>query len=130
MLRVEGMSQTTRDAVRFVRAKAAGLAAANMDASQRRLLDELLDVYIDRLPDDLAAIERARLERAGVEGIHFAWAGSEKRREGHYYRLHGPTFVVEYDNTQDGANHVHAVWRDPDADFGADLLRTHLRREH
>ena len=48
----------------------------------------------------------------------------------HYYRLHGPRFLVEYDNTQDGANHIHAVWRDPTGDFGEDLLRAHLAHEH
>ena len=130
MLRVEGMAQATKDAIRFERARPAGIAAAAMDAGQRRLLDTLIDVYVDRLPDDLAAIERAKLEREGVDKIHFAWAGSDKRREGHYYRLQGPTFVVEYDNTQDGANHTHAAWRDPAGDFGGDVLRAHLRREH
>ncbi len=130
MLRVEGMTQETKDAVRFERARPAGLAASAMDAAQRALLDALIDVYVDRLPEDLAARERAKLDRAGMDRIHFAWAGSDRRREGHYYRLHGPTFVVEYDNTQDGANHIHAVWRDPDADFGGDVLREHLRREH
>lgn len=130
MLRVEGMTQATKDAVRFERARPAGLSASAMDAGQRALLEALVDVYVDRLPDELAAVERAKLERAGMDAIHFAWAGSERRREGHYYRLQGPSFVVEYDNTQDGANHIHAVWRDPDADFGGDVLREHVRREH
>ena len=62
--------------------------------------------------------------------MHFAWAGSLQPREPHYYRLQARTFVVEYDNTQDDANHVHTVWRDPAADFGAELLRDHLRHAH
>ena len=83
-----------------------------------------------RLPDDLAKIEQAKLERAGPDAMHFAWAGDERPRHPHYYRLQAPTFIVEYDNTQDDANHVHTVWRDPDGDFGSDVLREHLRREH
>jgi hypothetical protein len=62
--------------------------------------------------------------------VHFAWAGSTARREGHYYRLQAPGFLVEYDNTQDGANHVHAVWRSPERDFGMDLLRSHAASAH
>jgi len=57
--------------------------------------------------------------------VRFGWAGGTRVGEGHYYRIQGPTFVIEYDNTQNGANHVHSVWRDLDADFGGDLLRRH-----
>jgi hypothetical protein len=130
MLRVEGMTRQTKDAVRFARARPIGLPAAAMDADQRVLLEALIDAYVDRLPEDLAASERALLERQGIDGVHFAWAGGERRREGHYYRLQGGTFIVEYDNTQDGANHVHAVWRDAVRDFGGDTLRRHLRHAH
>jgi hypothetical protein len=86
-------------------------------------------VYIEQLPEDLARIARAKIA-ARIEDVHFAWAGSDRRREGHYYRLHGPSIVVEYDNTQDSANHVHAVWRDPEDDFGAELLATHYAATH
>ena len=101
-----------------------------MDGEQRRLLSELIDVYLERLPDPLAAIERAQLERAGLDGMHFAWAGETQRRRPHYYRLQGPSFLVEYDNTQNDVNHVHTVWRAPDRDFGGDLLREHLHGSH
>ena len=67
------------------------------------------------------------LQASGIDGIRFAWAGGMERGQPHYYRLQGPTFLVEYDNTQDGANHVHTVWRDFDGDFGEDLLRRHYR---
>jgi hypothetical protein len=130
MLRVEGMEEATKEAVRFDRAKPAGLAASAMDANQRALLSGVVDLYVGRLPDDLRAIERAKIDAAGIDAVHFAWAGSDRRREGHYYRLQSPAFIVEYDNTQDGANHIHAVWRHPTADFGADLLRDHLRIAH
>ena len=67
---------------------------------------------------------------AGVEKIRFAWAGGTERRRPHYYRLQGPSFLVEYDNTQNDVNHVHSVWRDPERDFGGDLLREHVRNGH
>lgn len=130
LLRVEGMAEATKAAVRFERSRPRGLAASAMDATQRALLESLIDVYIDRLPTDLAAVERARLERHGTDNVHFAWAGGARRREGHYYRLQGHDFIVEYDNTQDDANHVHAVWRDAARDFGGDPLRAHRRLAH
>jgi hypothetical protein len=101
-----------------------------MDGGQRKLLSELIGVYVDRLPEPLVGVERERTERAGIDGVHFAWAGGTERRQPHYYRLQGPTFLVEYDNTQNDVNHLHSVWRDPERDFGGDLLREHLGSEH
>ena len=101
-----------------------------MEGAQRKRLSELIDVYVDRLPEPLAGIERDRIESAGIDGVHVAWAGEIERRRPHYYRLHGPSFLVEYDNTQNDANHLHSVWRDPERDFGGDLLRQHVRREY
>jgi hypothetical protein len=62
--------------------------------------------------------------------VTFAWSGSEEPGRGHYYAVRGPTFVIEYDNTQDGANHVHAVWRELANDWGEDLLARHLGAAH
>jgi hypothetical protein len=126
----KAMPPEKREAVRFERTRPKGIPGSAMNGGQRTLLSELIDVYVDRLPDALAGIERERIERAGIEGVHFAWAGRTERRKPHYYRLQGPTFLVEYDNTQNDVNHVHTVWRDPDRDFGGDLLRKHVRREH
>ena len=128
--RFDEMSATHKQALTFEKARAAGLPASAMTLAQRERLDALLAVYVERLPEDLARIERAKLEAAGIDQVHFAWAGSERRREGHYYRLQGPSLLVEYDNTQDGANHVHAVWRDPDGDFGTEILRAHATQHH
>jgi hypothetical protein len=108
----------------------AGLPVARMDDAQRALVAALLDEYATDLRGELAGRELARIRDAGIERIHFAWAGGFAPGEGHYYRLHGPTFVIEYDNTQDGANHIHTVWRDPQRDFGGDPLREHLERDH
>lgn len=123
----DGMREEDRQALCFDGALPRGLPAVRMNRGQRHLLRRLIDVYVDRLAVPLAAVERARIDE---DAVHFAWAGPELRREGHYYRLHGPSFLVEYDNTQDGANHVHAVWRSTDRDFGRDLLRLHLDAAH
>ena len=120
-----------RHALRFDLDAPRGIAAAALDWRQRRSLAELVDVYLDRLAPELAALERRRFDAAGgVSGLWFAWAGSERPKEPHYYRLQGPSMVIEYDDAQDGANHVHAVWRDPARDFGHDPLRAHLERDH
>jgi len=116
-----------KEALRLDIAAPRGLPAARMHAAQRDLLRRLIDVYTDRLPEPLAAVERSRINE---DAAYFAWAGGERLRQPHYYRLHGPSFLVEYDNTQDGANHVHAVWRSPDRDFARDLLRLHLSAAH
>jgi hypothetical protein len=126
----KALPEEQQEALRFERSRPKGLAASGMDGGQRKLLCELIDVYVDRLPEPLAGIERQRIEHAGIDGVHFAWAGEAERRRPHYYRLHGPSFLVEYDNTQNDVNHVHTVWRDPERDFGGDLLRHHVRREH
>ena len=126
----KAMPQEKRGALRFERGRPKGVPASGLDGGQRRLLSELIDVYVDRLPEPLAGIERERIERAGIDGVHFAWAGGTERRKPHYYRLQGPTFLVEYDNTQNDVNHLHSVWRDPERDFGGDLLRDHVRSEH
>ena len=107
-----------------------GLAAAQMTGGQRDALLTLIRQYIERMPDELAAAELARIEVLGIDGIHFAWAGGLERRQPHYYRLQGPRFLVEYDNVQNGANHVHAVWRDPEGDFGYDVLAAHYAAAH
>jgi hypothetical protein len=124
------MPREQREALRFQRAHPRGLPASAMDAAQRKLLSELIDVYVQRLPEPLAGIERERIHREGIDGVRFAWAGEAERRRPHYYRLQGPSFLVEYDNTQNDANHLHSVWRDPNRDFGGDLLRDHTRDQH
>ncbi len=70
------------------------------------------------------------MREAGIEHVHFAWAGLIDPRRPHYYRLHGPTLLIEYDNTQNSANHIHSIWHDPRNDFGTDALRAHYERGH
>ncbi len=104
----------------------AGLPASALSARQRDLLMKVVDVYTGFMADDIAAERLARLKKAGLEKIAFAWAGEAERGKKHYYRIQGPTFLIEYDNTQNNGNHIHSVWRDFTNDFGRDLLREHL----
>jgi len=106
-----------------------GRGVKDFDPKQRRALEDLVAVYVERMRPDIAGREMDRL-RPQLDRMVFAWAGSTERGERHYYRLTGSTFLAEYDNTQDNANHIHAVWRDLERDFGADLLRAHLARDH
>jgi hypothetical protein len=105
----------------------AGISVSALDPRQSRLLVRLLNEYLSRMADDLAAERRAQLERTDFSRVTFAWAGSIERGAPHYYRIQGPSFLVEYDNTQNNANHIHSVWRDFERDFGRDLLREHYR---
>ena len=104
-----------------------GVKASDLTPAQRSLLLRLIGTYTSLMADDLAAARMAELEEAGVDEILFAWAGGTERGDRHYYRVQGPTFLIEYDNTQNNGNHVHSVWRDFDGDFGRDILREHLR---
>ncbi|HSE06153.1 MAG TPA: DUF3500 domain-containing protein [Methylomirabilota bacterium] len=108
----------------------AGLALADMTGDQRDLAAKLIEEYARNMRGELAEQELRRMREAGLEGIHFAWAGPIEAGRAHYYRLHGPTLLIEYDNTQNNANHVHSVWHDPKRDFGLDLLRAHYERGH
>jgi len=108
----------------------AGVALGEMDAPQRALAMRLLATYARNMRGDIAEHELRTIHEAGVEHIHFAWAGPIDPAQPHYYRLHGPTVLIEYDNTQNDANHIHSVWHDPRNAFGADLLRAHYASGH
>ena len=86
-----------------------------------------LELYAGSMREEIATSALARLREAGVEALHFAWAGSLERGRPHYFRVHGPTVLVEYDNTQDGANHVHSVWIDPNRFLAAISCRRTIR---
>ena len=105
----------------------AGLKASAMTAPQREQLMRIVDTYAGMMAPDIAADRVARIRTAGVENLTFAWAGPLERGQKHYYRVQGPTFLIEFDNSQNDGNHVHSVWRDFNGDFGRDLLREHLR---
>ena len=107
-----------------------GLAAAELSAPQRDLLRKLTAVYVDQVRPDMASEKWRRIESEGFDGLHWAWAGPLDPAEPHYYRIHGGNFVVEFDNRQNGANHIHSVWRDVENDFANDVLGEHLLLFH
>jgi hypothetical protein len=109
--------------------KPEGLPASEMDDQQLQLLEDLVKEYVFRLRPELAQQDLRKIAEAGFKKLHFAWAGGLDAGQGHYYRVQGPTFILEYDNTQNNANHVHCVWRDFDNDFGEDLLKKHYQND-
>lgn len=103
-----------------------GLAAAAMTPAQRDLLSKLIDTYGAAMLPEVAADRMEKVRAAGMEKITFAWAGSLEKGQRYYYRVQGPTFLIEHNNTQNNGNHVHSVWRDFNGDFGRDLLAEHM----
>jgi hypothetical protein len=101
-----------------------GITFANLNDVQKKQLVELTEIYAHRLRPELAADDLEKINQTGWEKVHFAWAGAFAPGEPHYFRIHGPTFLAEFDSVQ-GANHIHSVWRDSANDFGEDLLKTH-----
>ena len=95
-----------------------GIAASNLNADQQTLIMEIIHKYLDTLPDLVAAPHLDRLQAAGIENITFAWAGPLEAQRPHYYRLQGPTFLMEHDNSRNRGTHIHSVWRDFAEDFG------------
>ncbi len=107
-----------------------GLPFAAMTAAQQALLQDLVAAYVGNIGFEFAFRQTKRIEEAGWDKLHFAWAGSLTPDGAHYYRIHGPVTLIEYDASQAGGNHVHSVWRDPTDPFGEDLLRRHREEAH
>jgi Protein of unknown function (DUF3500) len=107
-----------------------GVPLALLNEAQRDGVMRILQLYSGTMRDEIAAAQLARVRDAGIEALSFAWAGSLAAGRPHYFRVHGPTVLIEYDNTQDGANHVHSVWIDPQGVFGRDLLKAHYQGQH
>lgn len=107
-----------------------GIRAPDLTAAQRQELIGLVTLYVGRGRAELADATLAQIKAAGVDQLTFAWAGGLNRGDLHYYRIQGPTFLIEFDNTQNRGNHVHSVFRDFKDDFGRDLLREHYAKSH
>ena len=116
---------TRHDPIADPTAVPAGVRWGQLTASQRAFLGRLIRLYFDRAPPAVADAAWEAAIDADLDAITFAWAGSVERGDGHYYAVRGPTFLLEYDNTQDGANHIHSVWRDLTDDWGGELLARH-----
>ena len=104
-----------------------GIAYESLNTTQQGLLLALIQEHATVQMTDIAKARLAKIRKEGLKHIKFAWMGSRERGKGHYYRIQGSSFLIEYDNTQNNANHVHSVWRDFKGDFGADLLEEHYK---
>jgi len=104
-----------------------GIAYSRLTKDQQGLLLSLLHEYATVQVPEIAQQRLEAIRKAGMDSVKFAWMGGLEKGQGHYYRLQGATFLIEYDNTQNDANHIHTVWRDFHGDFGADLLALHYQ---
>lgn len=107
-----------------------GLAYGEMKVPQQKKLMSVIAEYLSWMPENIAAERLEKVIAGGLDGIHFGWAGGIEKGEKHYYRIQGPSFLVEYDNFQGNGTHIHSVWRDFDGDFGRDLLKEHYEHGH
>ncbi len=107
-----------------------GVKAGQLGAPGADALRRLLELYLDRVPEDVARRRARALQDDSFGRVAFAWEGSVERGRPHYYRIQGPNLLIEYDNTQNDANHIHSVWRDPRDDFGGDVLARHYGQHH
>ena len=107
-----------------------GVRGADLSADQQEMLTAVVDSYVGLMTDDIAELRRAAVAEGGIDDTWFAWAGPTERGEVAYYRVQGPNFLIEFDNTQEDPNHIHAAFRDFDGDLGRDLLREHVAQAH
>ncbi len=101
-----------------------GIKASDLDDNQKRLLEYIIEEYLHNLEHDLAHEEMEKIKNAGFDAIYFAWIGNIERTDSQYFLIHGPTFIIEFDNHR---NHIHSIWRNKGNDFGADILKEHLK---
>lgn len=102
-----------------------GLGFQEMNPAQQQAFTDLILVYLNNMKPEVAQQQLEQIRKDGLENLKFAWAGGDGKGQGHYYRIQGPGILVEYDNTQNNANHIHTIWRDLRNDFGEDLLKRH-----
>jgi hypothetical protein len=112
-----------------IQGQPSGILASKLNGKQFDKLMALLGEYANNVPQQVAAAREDQIKKSG-KNIYFAWAGGLNKGDPHYYRIQSAAFLVEYDNTQNGANHIHSVWRDFNGDFGADLLAQHYQASH
>jgi hypothetical protein len=120
---------TSNSRTAALKGQASGIQASKMTAAQFEKLNALLDMYAQNMPEQIAQLREEQIKKAG-KNIYFAWAGGINKGEPHYYRVQTPSFLIEYDDTQNNANHIHTVWRDFTGDFGDDLLKQHYATAH
>jgi hypothetical protein len=119
---------TAADSRAALKDQPTGLAASDMTDEQYAAINDLIALYANNVTAEAAAKRIATAEATAREDLHFAWAGADEARKGHYFRIQTPEFLIEHDNTQNDANHIHSIWRDYDGDFGRDLLSEHYKQ--
>jgi len=107
-----------------------GISVKELNTDQNSLLKKLIMEYLSAMPDDLANKRMQQVEQSNFNEITFGWAGVVALHEPHYYRIQGDTFLIELDNTQNNANHIHCVWRDFEGDFGRDIIKEHYKNSN
>ena len=107
-----------------------GLPGSQMNGSQQEMLMSLVSEYVGQVRGDVSGEKMHEIQHQGVGDFHLAWAGGLEKGQAHYYRIHAGNFFVEYDNIQNGVNHIHSVYRDVDNDFASDVMREHLLMYH
>jgi hypothetical protein len=107
-----------------------GISITKLNESQRETFMELLNLYIENYELGFSNTLKTKIEEAGTENLYFAWAGALNRGAVHYYRIQGPMLLIEYDNIQNNANHVHTAVRDLTNNFAEDIFRDHYKKEH
>jgi hypothetical protein len=107
-----------------------GIAAKELTQEQKLMLNKLIVTYLSSMPEKIGKYRMDKVSKEDMDQVHFAWAGGYDQTTAHYYRVQGKTFLIEFDNSQSNANHIHTVWRDFNGDFGADLLQEHYRAHH
>jgi hypothetical protein len=125
-----GLTQEHDETLRYSVSTRKGLPGREMTTSQRETLSGLIRSYLSHMPEAIARQYEPLLSSERLDSMSFAWAGSIDYAEPHYYRVQGDRLLIEYDCTQDDANHTHSVWRDPEGDFGEDLLAGHYAAAH
>jgi hypothetical protein len=120
---------TTNSRMAALKGQPSGLSASQLNDKQFGLLTDLLNMYADNMPEQLSHARMQKVKDAG-KNIYFAWAGVTEKGGPHYYRVQSPSFLVEYDCTQDNSNHIHSVWRDFNGDWGMDVLKQHYQTSH
>ncbi|MFH4968145.1 DUF3500 domain-containing protein [Gaetbulibacter sp. M240] len=115
----------TKNSAEVIPLSPAGIPYDALNSSQQEIFQNLIMEYLSTVKENLAVKRMQQLKREELNDIRFGWAGSLNRGEPHYYRIQGKSFLIEFDNTQNNANHIHTVWRDFNGDFGRDLIKEH-----
>jgi len=105
-----------------------GIAYRQLQAPQKKLLKQIIHHHLDRMEKPVSQKARGLLENENWNEITFSWAGKTEKLKAHYYRIQGQSFLIEYDNSQNNGNHIHAVWREFNGDFGKDLIQEHYQK--